>query len=103
MYGSHSQQRPAFGGLLRVASPEDLEYLVKESEVTTGRPGRKFVVAGADRLCYQVQWHPTGFTVQFLDERGAPACTMFMLREQFDEHCLGEALRAGQLFTVTLN
>ena len=36
--------------LLSVQAPEDIEYLVKESEVLTGRSGRTFVIAGADRL-----------------------------------------------------
>jgi len=35
--------------LLSVQAPEDIEYLVKESEVLTGRSGRTFVIAGADR------------------------------------------------------
>ena len=31
--------------LLSVQAPEDIEYLVKESEVLTGRSGRTFVIA----------------------------------------------------------
>ena len=34
--------------LLPVRSLDELEHLVKESEVLTGAPGRTFVVAGAD-------------------------------------------------------
>lgn len=41
--------------LLNVRAPEDIEFLVKESEVLTGKPGRTFVIAGADRLSYRVQ------------------------------------------------
>ena len=52
--------------LLPVRAPEDLEYLVKESEIVTGRPGRTFVIAGADRLAYRLQWHPLGFQVERL-------------------------------------
>jgi hypothetical protein len=44
--------------LLSVQAPEDIEYLVKESEVLTGRSGRTFVIAGADRLVYRVHWQP---------------------------------------------
>ncbi len=44
--------------LLSVQAPEDIEYLVKESEVLTGRSGRTFVIAGADRLVSRVHWQP---------------------------------------------
>jgi hypothetical protein len=56
--------------LLAVRAPEDLAYLVKESEIVTGRPGRAFVIAGADRPAYRLQWHPLGFQVERLDSRG---------------------------------
>jgi hypothetical protein len=56
--------------LLPVRAPEDLAYLVKESEIVTGRPGRAFVIAGADRPAYRLQWHPLGFQVERLDSRG---------------------------------
>ena len=36
--------------LLPVRALDDIEYLVKESEVVTGQAGRAFVIAGADRL-----------------------------------------------------
>jgi hypothetical protein len=52
--------------LLSVQAPEDIEYLVKESEVLTGRSGRTFVIAGADRLVYRVHW-------QLLTESGGHA------------------------------
>ena len=54
--------------LLAVATPQDIEFLVKESEVLTGLPGRTFVIAGADWLTYRVQWHTMGFKVERLDE-----------------------------------
>ena len=41
--------------LLTVQAAEDIEFLVKESEVLTGQAGRTFVIAGAD--CW-----PTGCT-----------------------------------------
>jgi hypothetical protein len=56
----HTQTRmvPDAPSLLTVQAPEDIEYLVKESEVLTGRAGRTFVIAGADWLVYRVHWHP---------------------------------------------
>jgi hypothetical protein len=52
--------RACRGLLLAVRAPEDFEYLVNESEIVKGRPGRTFVVAGADCLAYRLQWHPLG-------------------------------------------
>lgn len=86
--------------LVQVKTPTDIMYLVKESEVITGRPGRKFVVFGAERLAYRIQWHPNGYRVQRLDKADNPTCTMSLLPEHFDAHGLGEALRRGQLFTA---
>jgi hypothetical protein len=64
-----SRRRPS---LLTVQAPEDIEFLVKESEVLTGRAGRTFVIAGADWLAYRVHWHPIGLKVERLDAEGGP-------------------------------
>jgi hypothetical protein len=93
----HNSQQ--FDKMLPVQAPGDIEYLVKESEVITGQPGRKFVISGADYLVYRIQWHPIGYQVQRLDAAGNPTCTLTMLPGEFQMHSLGEALRAGQLFT----
>lgn len=85
--------------MLRVTAAAELEYLVKESEVVTGKPGRNFVISGADRLVYRVQWHPFGCNVQRLDEAGEAMSTHFVLHPHLQAHSLGEALRAGQLYT----
>ena len=88
-----------FGSMLPVRAAADIEYLVKESEVVTGKPGRRFVIAGADRLVYRIQWHPIGCKVQRLDNAGNATCTAYLLHGELYAHSLGEALRAGQLFT----
>jgi hypothetical protein len=85
--------------MVAVRAPEDIEYLVKESEVLTGLPGRLFVIAGADRLSYRLQWHPLGFKVQRLDSRAQVIDTQHLLTFEFIDHSLLEALHAGQLFT----
>ena len=85
--------------LLPVRAPEDLEYLVKESEIVTGRPGRTFVIAGADRLAYRLQWHALGFQVERLDAHGRVVSTQHLQVWEFLEHSLVEAQAAGQLFT----
>ena len=85
--------------LLTVQAPEDIEFLVKESEVLTGRAGRTFVIAGADWLAYRVHWHPIGLKVERLDAEGQVLSTQHLLTREFLGHSLIEALAAGQLFT----
>ena len=90
--------------LLMVQAPEDIEYLVKESEVLTGHSGRVFVISGADSLIYRVHWHPggqpSGLRVERLDNGGRVLCTQRLQLWEFPEHSLVEAQAAGQLFTL---
>ena len=88
--------------LLAVTAPEDIEFLVKESEVLTGQPGRIFVIASADRLSYRVRWQLMGFNVERLDTQGSPMDTQHLLPWEFVDHSLVEALGAGQLFTPSV-
>lgn len=85
--------------LLTVQAPEDIEFLVKESEVLTGRAGRTFVIAGADWLAYRVHWHPIGVKVERLNPEGRVLSTQHLLPRELLGHSLMEALAAGQLFT----
>ena len=85
--------------LLTVQAAEDIEFLVKESEVLTGHAGRTFVIAGADWLAYRVHWHPIGLKVERLDVEGRVLSTQHLLPREFLGHSLIEALAAGQLFT----
>lgn len=98
---THNSQK--IGTMVSVRATEDIEFLVKESEIITGRFGRKFVIASADRLVYLIQWHRDAYQVQRLDDQGNPVCTLTMLPDAFEAHSLGEALRAGQLFTSLVN
>jgi len=85
--------------LLTVQAPEDIEFLVKESEVFTGQSGRTFVIVGADWLTYRVHWHPIGLKVERLNAAGQILSTRHLLPREFLRHSLMEALAAGQLFT----
>ena len=98
----YGQFLPAQGALVPVRTPRDLEYLIKESEVITGKPGRKFVIAGAERLTYRVQWQPNGYSVERLDEADQPICTTHLRPQEFHAHSLGCALSGGFLFTPAL-
>lgn len=55
MYGAIIISRPAFGGMIQVHGLNEIEHLVKESEVVTGKPGRKFIVqANGNMLSYRI-------------------------------------------------
>lgn len=105
----HSDTRGTEGRtlLLTVQAREDIEYLVKESEVLTGRSGRTFVIAGADRLVYRVHWRPltrsgghaAGPVVERLGADGRILSRQHLQLWEFLEHSLVEAQAAGQLFT----
>ncbi len=99
---THAQGPDAGPRLLAVTTPQDIEFLVKESEVLTGLPGRTFVIAGADWLTYRVQWHTMGFKVERLDEQGRTLNSQHLLPWEFVDHSLVEALQAGQLFTPSV-
>ena len=99
---THPQSPTADPQLVAVSSPEDIEFLVKESEVLTGQAGRTFVIAGADWLAYRVHWHPIGLKVERLDVEGRVLSTQHLLPREFLGHSLIEALAVGQLFTSSV-
>ena len=99
----HTAQQPRrVEALLPVRDLGDIEFLVKESEILTGRAGRGFVIAGADRLVYRVHWHLLGFKVERLDARGQVLDCRHLLPWEFEEHGLAQALACGQLFTASV-
>lgn len=102
MYAAFIHSLPAFGGQIRVRTLSDLEYLVKESEVLTGQPGRTFLICGAERIAYRVGWHQNGYSVQRLTDSGELCPPVYLLPRLFNRHVLAEAMRAGCLFTPTL-
>lgn len=85
---------------LRVGGIEDLEFLVKESEVLTGRSGRRFVIASADRLYYQVHWRSPALVIERVDEQGAVCDRQFLLPWEFEHHPLAQAMESRQLFAA---
>ena len=89
--------------MVAVHATEDIEYLIKEGEIVTGRRGHKFIIASADRLVYPIQCHRAGFRIQRLDHEDNPTSSMTLLAGEFHLHRVGEALRAGQVFTLPVN
>ena len=88
--------------LQRVGRIEDLEFLVKESEVLTGRSGRRFVIASADRLYYQVHWRSPALVIERVDQRGAVCDRQFLLPWEFEHHPLAQAMDSRQLFATAI-
>lgn len=103
MHRPPTLRAPTARTLVPVSDPGEIEYLVKESEVLTGRAGRCFVVAGADRLTYWVHWHPLGFKVERLDEQGGVLDRRHLLPREFEAHSVALALASGQLFTPSVS
>ena len=102
-----AREFPGSVRLLSVMAPEDIAYLVSESEVLTGQSGRTFVIAGADRLVYRVHWQQltesggraAGPVVERLGANGEELSRQHLQLWEFLEHSLVEAQAAGQLFT----
>lgn len=103
---SHQAFHPTFYytspllNLVPVCNAFAIDHLVKESEVLTGQPGRAFVIAGADRLAYQVRLHPNGYEVERLDGEGKRLSQHYLPVKSLADHSLGDALRCGQLYTT---
>lgn len=89
--------------LYAVLSTEEIEYLVRESQVLTGKPSRVFVVAGADRLFYRLTQHEGCFKVQRFDIGGEVLHSQDLLTFELLDHSLAEAVHAGQLYAAPPN
>ena len=61
--------------LVPVRTLNDLDWLVKESELMTGEPGREFVVAGADRPAFHVRLEHGGYQIDAPTTTPAPCPT----------------------------
>ena len=96
---NHSRIDCASPALLTVQAPEDIEFLIKESEIITGRPGRTFAVAGAGWQIFRLHWLQGVVKVDRLDTACQVLSTERVPTRSFYEHRLIRALATGQLFT----
>ena len=88
--------------LIRVRSVDDLGYMVKESEILTGKPGRDFVVVGADRPAFHVELDPLGYQFIRLDGDSTQPQRTCATPGELAYYTLGNALLCGQLYTQAL-
>jgi hypothetical protein len=89
--------------LLAVQSVSDLAWLVKESELLTGRPGRWFIVAGGDRPAYEVRLDASGFEVLRVDMDPLGTAPTHSSKPDFPQHPVADAMACGRLYTAKVH
>lgn len=97
-----TQRRSLAPPQIPVRPDDEITDLVKESEVRTGKPGRRFVIQGAERLLYWVVAHPGGLEVARIGHGGKPSHRVYLCAASFEQHPLAHAQRAGCLYTQPL-
>ena len=99
MYGMAMTDRPQpFGGAIVVKTVDDLTYLIKESEVLSGEPGREFVAVhdGIEVTCL-VRFD--GFAYLVIGRTaGGTSANCRLSADELRNSRLGRAMTAGQLF-----
>ncbi|MQA40637.1 hypothetical protein [Rugamonas aquatica] len=95
--GRERSGRHASGGLRRVRALADLDYLLKEAELLTGRPGREFQVGYGRKRAYRIAFNPHGYDVLLCDAQDQAATTLLVEREQIEV-----SLRDGVVYARAL-
>lgn len=85
---------------IEVRGLNDLEYLVKESEIVTNQVGRMFHIRSQDRPVH-ISLEFGGFVVRNVG-RGDVNRTIYLPRRLLMDALLGHALKSGMLFTRRL-
>ncbi|MBB3122195.1 hypothetical protein [Pseudoduganella violacea] len=84
----------------QVQNQDELDYLIKESELLTGGPGRKFHLRSQERqVTIALEWD--GYLIGNLN-RGDPIKRFYLPRRLLPLAMLGYVLRSGMLFTRRL-
>jgi hypothetical protein len=106
MYGAIEVGRPVqYGKQIAVRSVEDLAYLIKESEGTTGtgQLGREFVAALFDgQARYRIYTTGEGFKVRRADTGSENDASFLLLPEELTLTPIGQAMSDGRLFCQAL-
>jgi hypothetical protein len=85
---------------IEVRGLNDLEYLVKESEIVTNQMGRTFHIRSQDRPVH-ISLEYGGFVIRNVD-RADENRTIYLPRRLLMDALLGHALKSGLLFTRRL-
>jgi hypothetical protein len=102
MFNQQAIRTAPLSSLVPVRNLDDLDWLVKESEMLTDAPGRDFVVAGAERLSFRVQIDHAGYRIARVDAHTLSVEPLRATAPELVGHTLGNALACGLLFTATL-
>ena len=103
MYGLAMTSTPQqFGQQIAVNTVLDLEYLVKESEMLTGQPGRAFQLrCGHQLLTYQVTFDGTAFSIVGASPSGL-LLNLTMVAREVENSQFGIAMKEFRLFCLPL-
>lgn len=97
MSSAHPSHRS--GALVAVQSLVQFVGFLRDSKRSSGHARRLFVIAGADRLRYQVGWSIASCHIEHVDGEGAVLHSQTVALGDLLRHPLIEALHAGQLYT----
>ena len=97
MYGIVMTTQQQFGWRIAVRSVQDLGYVIKESEMLTGQPGRALQLrCGHQRFTYQVIFDGVAFSI-------AGSCVKFTMRaREVEQSQFGIAMTEYRLFCEPL-
>ena len=103
MYGLAMTTTPQqFGQQIAVTTVLDLAYLIKESEMLTGHPGRAFQLRhGHQMLSYQVTFDGTAFAFVGTSPGGRPV-NLAMVAREVETSQFGIAMKEFRLFCLPL-
>ena len=99
MYGAIIAGQPIrYDNTIAVRSESDLAYLVKESEIITGLPGREFFAVLSDGIVrYRVNISSVGFEVSQV-AKDSTGERLFLTSDTLPESAVGRAISDGRLF-----
>ena len=103
MYGLAMTNTPLqFGQQIAVTTVDNLEYLVKESEMLTGLPGREFQLRiGHQMLTYLVTFDGCEFGITGASP-GALPVNLAMVAREVEKSQFGIAMKEFRLFCLPL-
>ena len=91
-----------YGSHVAVRRIEDLEFLIQESEIATGQPGREFFALRPQPARYRVGKRGAWFEVRCMDGSSASAATVPLSAQDLAASPIGQAMADGRLFCDAL-
>ena len=105
MYGMVTPSTPTrFGAFVQVSTPEDLDALIKESEVLDGHGGRAFTARLHDTtLWFRIAGRPGGYEVTAVASEECQSAPYFVgAGRQLMSSIIGQSMAFGRLFTAAI-